>query len=170
MLLLSRQGKVRLSKWYTTYPQKERAKITRAITPLVLGRALKLCNFLDYQDIKVKSKAPCCPLAGHTHAVAIMLADAELAQPSKDIAASQYFSSLLPVTFHMFPERCWCIWSTEHVSLHCAFLMVQLLVWSVYKGRSKPVTCDDRLSAQQISTGDTGGVQEICEPVLCDGH
>ena len=53
VLLLSRQGKVRLSKWYTTYPQKERAKITRDITPLVLGRALKLCNFLDYQDIKV---------------------------------------------------------------------------------------------------------------------
>ena len=53
MLLLSRQGKVRLSKWYTTYNQKERAKIIRDITPLVLGRALKLCNFLDYQDIKV---------------------------------------------------------------------------------------------------------------------
>lgn len=53
VLLLSRQGKVRLSKWYTTYNQKERAKIIRDITPLVLGRALKLCNFLDYQDIKV---------------------------------------------------------------------------------------------------------------------
>ena len=52
MLLLSRQGKVRLSKWYTTYNQKDRAKIVRDITPLVLGRALKLCNFLDYQDIK----------------------------------------------------------------------------------------------------------------------
>ncbi len=25
----------------------------RDLTPLVLGRALKLCNFLDYQDIKV---------------------------------------------------------------------------------------------------------------------
>lgn len=53
VLLLSRQGKVRLSKWYTTYNQKDRAKIVRDITPLVLGRALKLCNFLDYQDIKV---------------------------------------------------------------------------------------------------------------------
>ena len=58
VLLLSRQGKVRLSKWYTTYPQKERAKITRDITPLVLGRALKLCNFLDYQDIKVCAMFP----------------------------------------------------------------------------------------------------------------
>lgn len=56
VLLLSRQGKVRLSKWYTTYTQKDRAKIIRDITPLVLGRAVKLCNFLDYQDIKVVYK------------------------------------------------------------------------------------------------------------------
>ena len=56
VLLLSRQGKVRLSKWYTTYNQKERAKLVRDITPLVLGRSLKLCNFLDYPgmgEIKV---------------------------------------------------------------------------------------------------------------------
>jgi AP-1 complex subunit sigma 1/2 len=56
VLLLSRQGKVRLAKWYTTYTQKERAKIIRDISPLVLGRALKLCNFLDYQDSKVVYK------------------------------------------------------------------------------------------------------------------
>lgn len=52
-LLLSRQGKVRLSKWYVTLPQKERARIIREITPMVLGRALKLCNFLDWKDQKV---------------------------------------------------------------------------------------------------------------------
>ena len=28
-------------------------QVIRDITPLVLGRPLKLCNFLDYQDIKV---------------------------------------------------------------------------------------------------------------------
>ena len=27
VLLLSRQGKVRLAKWYTTYTQKERSKV-----------------------------------------------------------------------------------------------------------------------------------------------
>ena len=81
VLLLSRQGKVRLAKWYTTYTQKERSKvcadsqplrvkcrtvstpkpadtrpadlqITRDITPTILGRTAKLCNFLDYQDYK----------------------------------------------------------------------------------------------------------------------
>ena len=54
MLLLSRQGKVRLSKWYTTMTQKERAKIIRELTPLVLARPLKLCNFLDFKDNKVR--------------------------------------------------------------------------------------------------------------------
>lgn len=59
MLLLSRQGKVRLSKWYTTMTQKERAKIIRELTPLVLARPLKLCNFLDWKDNKVRTeKAP----------------------------------------------------------------------------------------------------------------
>lgn len=53
MLLLSRQGKVRLSKWYTTVNQKERAKIIRELTPAVLARPLKLCNFLDWRDTKV---------------------------------------------------------------------------------------------------------------------
>ena len=53
MLLLSRQGKVRLSKWYTTVNQKERAKIIRELTPMVLARPLKLCNFLDWRDTKV---------------------------------------------------------------------------------------------------------------------
>ena len=80
VLLLSRQGKVRLAKWYSTYTQKERAKVglslllkgllssaterisgfnllcfqqvIRDVTPLVLGRPLKLCNFLDWKDNK----------------------------------------------------------------------------------------------------------------------
>ena len=53
MLLLSRQGKVRLSKWYTTVNQKDRARIIRELTPMVLSRPLKLCNFLDWKDQKV---------------------------------------------------------------------------------------------------------------------
>lgn len=34
VLLLSRQGKVRLAKWYTTLSQKERAKITKEVREL----------------------------------------------------------------------------------------------------------------------------------------
>lgn len=32
VLLLSRQGKVRLAKWYTTISQKDRAKITKEVS------------------------------------------------------------------------------------------------------------------------------------------
>ena len=37
VLLLSRQGKVRLAKWYSTYTQKERAKVS-------VGSYLRLTN------------------------------------------------------------------------------------------------------------------------------
>ncbi len=50
---MSRQGKVRLAKWYSTYSQKERARIVKEITPLVLTRPLKLCNFLDWKNLKL---------------------------------------------------------------------------------------------------------------------
>lgn len=53
VLLLSRQGKVRLAKWYTTVSQKERAKIVKEVLPLVLPRSPKLCNFVDWRDAKL---------------------------------------------------------------------------------------------------------------------
>jgi len=70
LLLFSRQGKVRLSKWYSTYTQKERAKIIKEITPKVLARqtkvspslpisnsrSIQLCNFLDWRDLKLVYK------------------------------------------------------------------------------------------------------------------
>lgn len=50
------QGKVRLAKWYTTLSQKDRAKIVREITPMVITRPLKLCNFLEWKDMKLVYK------------------------------------------------------------------------------------------------------------------
>lgn len=96
-LLMSRQGKVRLAKWYNTFrcggagpvhlqqcgarrggtrahpltpsphpppnstnprprarrSQKERARIVKETTPLVLQRPLKLCNFVDWKSFKL---------------------------------------------------------------------------------------------------------------------
>lgn len=52
-LLLSRQGKVRLSKWYKASSQKEKAKITRELTTIILSRRAKMCNILEYKDIKI---------------------------------------------------------------------------------------------------------------------
>lgn len=55
-MLMSRQGKVRLAKWYSTYSQKERARVVKETTPLVLSRPLKLCNFVDWKNIKLVYK------------------------------------------------------------------------------------------------------------------
>lgn len=43
MLLISRQGKVRLTKWYSPYTQKERTKVSAALYFYFFG--LKLVSF-----------------------------------------------------------------------------------------------------------------------------
>jgi len=53
VLLVSRQGKVRLAKWFITLSQKEKTKIVKDVTQLVLSRRAKMCNFLEYKDSKV---------------------------------------------------------------------------------------------------------------------
>lgn len=53
LFLLSRQGKVRLNKWYETISQREKAKIMKELTTLILSRRAKMCNILEYKDIKV---------------------------------------------------------------------------------------------------------------------
>ncbi|PAN44380.1 hypothetical protein PAHAL_9G038600 [Panicum hallii] len=56
VLLISRQGKVRLTKWYTPYPQKQRSKVIKEISSLVLTRGPKLCNFVEWQGYRVVYK------------------------------------------------------------------------------------------------------------------
>jgi len=56
LLLVSRQGKVRLSKWYNTIAAKEKARILREVTSLVLGRANKMCNVAEYKEHKIVYK------------------------------------------------------------------------------------------------------------------
>jgi len=53
VLLISRQGKMRMNKFYSPYTQKEKAKIQREVVNLVLSRAPKLCNFIEWKDMKV---------------------------------------------------------------------------------------------------------------------
>ena len=53
VLLISRQGKVRLTKWYSPYSAKEKARTVREVTGVVLARQPKQCNFLDYKDKKI---------------------------------------------------------------------------------------------------------------------
>lgn len=56
LLLVSRQGKVRLSKWYAEFTARDRARITREATALVLARGPKLCNIVEYKEHKIVYK------------------------------------------------------------------------------------------------------------------
>ncbi|KAL7005124.1 hypothetical protein EMMF5_005364 [Cystobasidiomycetes sp. EMM_F5] len=49
VLLVSRQGKVRLAKWFSTLPAKQKAKVVKDVTQLVLARRTRMCNFLEYK-------------------------------------------------------------------------------------------------------------------------
>ena len=56
IILFSRQGKIRLQKWYEARPEKEKKKVTRELTSLVLARKPKMCNFLEWKDLKIVYK------------------------------------------------------------------------------------------------------------------
>ncbi|TKY57078.1 AP-1 complex subunit sigma-2 [Spatholobus suberectus] len=56
VLLISRQGKVRLTKWYSPYSQKERSKVIRELSGVIVSRAPKLCNFVEWRGFKVVYK------------------------------------------------------------------------------------------------------------------
>ena len=56
VLLFSRQGKVRLQKWFHAFPQKEKKKIQRELVSTILSRKSKMCNILEYKETKVVYK------------------------------------------------------------------------------------------------------------------
>ncbi|XP_062306840.1 AP-1 complex subunit sigma-2-like isoform X2 [Osmerus eperlanus] len=56
MLLFSRQGKLRLQKWYVPLSDKEKKKITRELVQTVLSRKPKMCSFLEWRDLKIVYK------------------------------------------------------------------------------------------------------------------
>jgi hypothetical protein len=41
----------RLAKWFTTLSPKEKAKIVKDVSQLVLARRTRMCNFLEYKGI-----------------------------------------------------------------------------------------------------------------------
>ena len=55
-LLFSRQGKVRLSKYYVPYSQKERGKLVKEVTGSILQRHAKLCNVVEHRGLKLVYK------------------------------------------------------------------------------------------------------------------
>ena len=56
MLLISRQGKVRLTKWFASINKKEQQRTLRDVTNIILSRPSKQCNFLDWKGKKIVYK------------------------------------------------------------------------------------------------------------------
>ena len=56
MLLFSRQGKLRLQKWYMAHQDKTKKKITRDLINVILTRKPKHCSFVEWQDMKIVYK------------------------------------------------------------------------------------------------------------------
>ncbi|CAG0887782.1 unnamed protein product [Cyprideis torosa] len=53
MLLFSRQGKLRLQKWYMPMSDKQKKKTIRELVTLVLSRKPKMCSFIEWKDMKI---------------------------------------------------------------------------------------------------------------------
>ncbi|KAJ6604405.1 AP complex, mu/sigma subunit, partial [Mycena vulgaris] len=53
LLLFSRQGKLRLAKWFNTIGSKAKARIIQDLTQQVLARRPRMCNVLEYKDTRV---------------------------------------------------------------------------------------------------------------------
>ncbi|NXH50051.1 AP1S1 protein, partial [Dicaeum eximium] len=69
MLLFSRQGKLRLQKWYLATADKDKKKMVRELMQVVLARKPKMCSFLEWRDLKVVYKRYaslyfCCAIEG----------------------------------------------------------------------------------------------------------
>ncbi|KAL2087759.1 hypothetical protein ACEWY4_016587 [Coilia grayii] len=56
MLLFSRQGKLRLQKWYVAVSDTHKKKVSREVIQMVLARKPKMCSFLEWRDLKIVYK------------------------------------------------------------------------------------------------------------------
>ncbi|XP_032800352.1 AP-1 complex subunit sigma-2 isoform X1 [Petromyzon marinus] len=70
MLLFSRQGKLRLQKWYVALGDREKKKVVKELVQAVLTRKPKMSSFLEWRDLKVTYKRYaslyfCCAVECH---------------------------------------------------------------------------------------------------------
>mmetsp|Transcript_58708 Transcript_58708/g.124491 ORF Transcript_58708/g.124491 Transcript_58708/m.124491 type:complete len:151 (-) Transcript_58708:69-521(-) len=56
MLLISRQGKTRLKKWFVPALERDQFRTIKEVTHLVLSRPPKVCNFLEWRGFKIVYK------------------------------------------------------------------------------------------------------------------
>ena len=51
VILMNRQGKVRLSKWFLPYTYKDKQRANKEIAGVITGRRSRLCNVLELKGI-----------------------------------------------------------------------------------------------------------------------
>lgn len=56
VLLFSRQGKLRLQKWFESQPEKNKRKIPREVISNILSRKPKMSSFLEWKDYRIVYK------------------------------------------------------------------------------------------------------------------
>ena len=56
MLLFSRQGKLRLQKWFSAQTEKNKKKLSRELIQAILVRKPKMSSFLEFRDLKIVYK------------------------------------------------------------------------------------------------------------------
>jgi len=56
LLLFSRQGKLRLQKWFVAHQESTKKKVTRELIGTILARKPKMSSFLEWQDMKIVYK------------------------------------------------------------------------------------------------------------------
>ena len=53
LILMSRQGKIRLAEFFSTYSEADKRRISREIVSDILPRAPKMCNIIEKGDHKL---------------------------------------------------------------------------------------------------------------------
>ncbi|CAE8618880.1 unnamed protein product, partial [Polarella glacialis] len=56
ILLISRQGKTRLKKWFVPSMERDQFRTIKEVSSLILSRSPKVCNFLEWRDYKLVYK------------------------------------------------------------------------------------------------------------------
>jgi hypothetical protein len=49
VLLISRQGKIRLAKWFSVLSAKDKQRIVKEVSQTILARKSRMCNVLEYK-------------------------------------------------------------------------------------------------------------------------
>ncbi len=47
---------MRLTKWYASFTLKDKQRIMREVSAMVLNRAPKMCNFIEWKEKKIVYK------------------------------------------------------------------------------------------------------------------